>query len=407
MTRASRRTFLQAAAGSTAALSLSGTLPRFLWAAGPVPEGQEKILVVVQLNGGNDGLNTVVPYRDKEYRRARPTLALPADQVLPLEKGLGLHPALKGFAKLWEAGRLGIVQGVGYPNPDRSHFESMDIWNTARRTPDAKQTGWLGRWLDRVVPAGSQETAAFHLGDRLAPLALVGDRVHAAGARSLEDLRLKKLPSPLLETALDASLSAPREGQDLAEFLRESTRVAVRTGRRLEAARAAYRPAADYPGHALGERLRTVAELIDANLPTRIYYVTLDGFDTHSDQAAAHAALLGQLGDALAAFLEDLAAHGHAERVLTLTFSEFGRRVAENGSRGTDHGAAAPLFLAGGKLKPGLHGDFPSLTDLDDGDQKFRIDFRQVYATLLQDWLSANPSAVLGETYAPLPLLRG
>lgn len=404
--RTSRRSFLRSAVGSAAVVSLSGALPGFLHAApNRLRSKGERILVVIQLNGGNDGLNTVVPYKLADYRRARPTLALPEEQILTLEKWLGLHPRLTGFAKLWEEGKLGVLQGVGYPNPDRSHFTSMDVWNSAQRNPARQQTGWLGRWLDRTVPADSQEIGALHLGERTFPLALSGAKVHAAGVRSLEAMRLDAFRDAKMQAALDASLSAERDG-GLLGFLQDSTRVAVHAGRRLSEAHAQYKPAVEYPGSQLGGQLRTVAELIDADLPTRIYYVMLDGFDTHADQAAAHAGLLGQLGDATAAFLADLDSHGHGERTAVMTFSEFGRRVKENGSRGTDHGAAAPMFVAGAGVKGGLHGAHPRLDDLDDGDLKHHTDFRQVYATLVSQWLGGDPVDALGGRFAPLPILR-
>jgi uncharacterized protein (DUF1501 family) len=403
---ANRRQFLAAAAGSLPLISLSPGAPRFLRAAAEAPSQQpDRVLVVVQLSGGNDGLNTIVPFTDDLYYRLRPTLAVPKDQVLKIDDRLGFHPALAGLAKLLEAGRLSIVQGVGYPQPNRSHFESMDIWHTAQADPSRRTVGWLGRYLD-TTQGQSVDAPALHLGPEKQPLALAALAVQSPSIQSLERFRLEQADSEPVRGALESSLAAERSApDDLLRFAQASTTAAVTSSRRVEAALGKYWAAA-YPQSGLAARLKTVAQLIDAGSSTRIYYVALDGFDTHSLQGDAHAGLLTQLGGALQAFYDDLAQHGHARRVLSVCFSEFGRRVKENASRGTDHGAAAPLLLAGGQVKPGLLGVHPSLTDLDDGDLKHHTDFRRVYAAILEHWLGQPSQPILGAAFEPLPLFQ-
>lgn len=422
-----RREFL-AASGAASLIALTPHVPQFLLraaaaendaASAGASRGSERILVVVQMSGGNDGLNTVVPIRNDRYRAARPTLAIAGNSTLRVNDDLGFHPSLKGFARLLEAGRLAIVQGIGYPNPNRSHFESLDIWHTARREPEGRATGWLGRYLDASVQAnGERDARAIHVGGEVQPLALTSNRSAAASLRSADQLRLNRGPagdlwraswetsaaeptSPTAASSKDASSPAA----DLLQFVRTNSLSAWATSQRLEAATQNARSTrATYPGADLGGKLSTVARLIDAGLGTRVYYVMLDGFDTHSTQPGAHAGLLGQVGDAVAAFLDDLAERGHDRRVTLLAFSEFGRRVAENASQGTDHGAAAPLFVAGGTVRPGVVGEHPSLDDLDDGDLKHHTDFRRVYATLLTDWLGVPHAPLIGAEFSPLPL---
>lgn len=371
------------------------------------PRG-EQVLVVVQLSGGNDGLNTVIPIRHDEYRKARPTLAQSESSGLKLNDELALHPALSGFASLWESQALTIVQGVGYPNPNRSHFESFDIWHTAEREPKARSTGWLGRWSDAVGAGRGADPGAIHVGAEVQPLALAANHGAASSFRSMEDLRLRQASGPALrDEALARASAGSNESDDFRRFLRATTVGALSTSQRVEAVLQRAATPAKYPGSELATRLQTVARLIDAGLSTRVYYVVQDGYDTHSKQGPAHTALLGDLGGALQAFHADLTQRGQAPRVVTLVFSEFGRRVRENASQGTDHGAAAPLFVIGAPVRGGVVGPYPSLTDLDDGDLKHQYDFRQVYSTLLDQWLACDPVQVLGRDYARLDLLKG
>lgn len=407
-----RRSFLTALSATTTAvssgwLSLSPLAPRFLTesiACAADQQRGEQILVVIQLSGGNDGLNTIVPYRDDGYRSQRSTLLLGAEQVLKIDDELGFHPSLKGFAKLWENKQLAIVQGVGYPNPNRSHFESMDIWNTAQAKPDKRQGGWLGRAIDKQPVAREQaDSLALHIGEETQPLALAAREINTPSIRTLERFKLDTQGDMALRGKIETVARLPRDSQnDLLKFVQQRATSALAASERLEAAAKDYRTSVTYPTTALATKLKSIAQLISAGLTTRVYYVAIDGWDTHSLQGPAHAALLQQLGDAVAAFTEDLGQQGHGDRVATLMFSEFGRRVAENGSRGTDHGAAAPLFVAGGKVQAGLIGKHPSLSDLDDGDLKHHTDFRAVYAGLLEHWLKWPSAPILGPDITPL-----
>ncbi len=415
MQTTSRRKFLaavSAAAGAatTGLVSLSPQVPGFLLesAAYGAERPGERVLVVLQLSGGNDGLNTVIPYKEEAYRKSRPSLAFGEGNVLNVESGLGLHPSLTGMATLLEKRQLAIVQGVGYPNPNRSHFESMDIWHTAHTQPQDRAAGWLGRAFDarRAALAEVADPPALHLGTEDQPLALAARDVPCPSIRSLDQFKLEPGGDPRQREAIVAAAGAPRGGaSDLLKFVQTRATSALEVSRRIEASAQEYKTPIQYPGSNLAQKLKRVAQLIDAGLATRVYYVALDGFDTHSNQADAHAALLSQLGGALAAFAEDLQGHGQLDRVLTLVFSEFGRRAEENASRGTDHGAAAPLFLVGNGVLPGLVGKHPRLDDLEDGDVKFHTDFRTLYAAVLENWLGWPAAPILGEAYAPAKVL--
>ncbi len=377
----------------------------------------QTILIVLQLSGGNDGLNTVIPYADDVYRSGRPSLGIGADRVRKIDSYVGLHPSMEGFSKLLEDHRLGIVQGVGYPTPDRSHFSSMDIWQSARRdAPGAgdgafassaghRATGWLGRLLDAQAGGASGDLPAMQLSSGAArlPLALVGEHAHVTSIQSPEAFKLDDGGDARLTRAIQKATDAVRAGDDdLVTFLQEGARAALRSSKQVQESLSRYKTDVKYPETSLARRLKTIAQLIDAGLSTRIYYLDLDGFDTHANQGAAHANLLGELSGAVTAFTRNLDQHGHGQRALLMTFSEFGRRVRENASQGTDHGAAAPMFLAGGKVKPGLLGKYPSLTDLDEGDLKFTTDFRSVYAAVLGQWLGVPAEPVLGGEFPPI-----
>lgn len=404
---ATRRDFLKTTIGSSALLSLTTSVPQFLLnasaQAATVTPRNQNILVVIQLSGGNDGLNTVVPYGDDAYQANRFTLRIAPSQVLKVDDHTGLHPALKGFARLLEAGKLAIVQGVGYPNPDRSHFSSMDIWQSAQQDASTRSTGWIGRYLDRTKAAHTG-LPALHFGSGRQPLALVGRDVQAPTISSLADFKLDDAGNRRLRDVVRQTSESSHD--ELLHFLRQTALSAIASSERVQEALRNYRTSVTYPSSRLAQNLRTVAQLIEADLTTRIYYLSLDGFDTHANQGAAHTGLLTEFSAAIAAFIEDLTQHEHDRRVMVMTFSEFGRRVKENASRGTDHGTAAPMFLAGGAVRSGLIGKHPSLTDLEDGDLKFHTDFRQVYASVLEQWLQIDSQAVLGASFQPAPILK-
>ncbi|MHC4210303.1 MAG: DUF1501 domain-containing protein [Planctomycetota bacterium] len=422
-----RRVFLER--GMTLA-SMAATAPLFIQrsALGMMqPEGsgvssapgvpQDRILVMVQLGGGNDGLNTVVPYGSSLYYKARPGLAVPAPGARPRRqppaialddrRGIGLHPSLGGFKALLDDGVASIIQGVGYPNPNRSHFTSMDIWHTADTS--AKGYGWIGRYFDNTCRGTPMPDGPVAIG-RAAPLAMQGAIQKPVTFESAELFRWPGAdPHPALEQPYQqvnqsGALSAV-DPDAQAGFLMRTALNAQVPSQRIRAAVA--RPALTrYPGGRLARQLRTVGAMIRDAMPTRVYYVTLGGFDTHAGQAGPHAGLLRQLGDALNAFYRDLKAQGNSRRVLTMVFSEFGRRVGQNASGGTDHGAAAPVYLVGDLLRPGLLGDHPSLDDLDQGDLRFNVDFRSVYAAILEDWMGAPAAKILGREYRRARIFR-
>ncbi len=407
-----RRRFLATGAASAAVISGSTHVPGMLLraaAAQGTASSTENVLVVVQLSGGNDGLNTVVPYADDVYARNRFETRIGPSAVHKLDDYLGFHPAMEGMHRLFQEQQLSIVQGVGYPNPNRSHFESMDIWHTAQPAASgvSRQTGWLGQYLDVRSnvdgdPSG-EEVLGVHLGTDIQPLALAGLNVQVPSIGSFDEFRFEELGDRRLEAARQRLIaSSPSRSNALVDHVRAAAQTALASSRRVR--RAVHRAdnSADYPQTDLGKKLRGIAQLIHAGLATRIYYVTLDGFDTHSLQAESHAGLLTELSGAVTAFVDDLAKTGQSKRVLLACFSEFGRRVKENASRGTDHGAAAPMFLAGGGLRGGIVGKHPSLTDLDDGDLKFHTDFRRVYASVLEGWLGVGSEPILGGRFKPM-----
>jgi uncharacterized protein (DUF1501 family) len=351
------------------------------------------------MSGGNDGLNTVIPYADDLYHEARPTLRQGKDAVIRLEDHVGLHSSMQGLRPLWEQGQLAVVQGVGYPNPNRSHFEAMDIWQSADPKRRLK-TGWLGR-ATVEIKNHSSAVPLLHIGPEHLPLALAGAPGGAVSINNRNSVRLE-MPGgeagrqPVRRRLLE-ELAAPAEKageDDLASFVRRrqvQTLTAVETLRELLEGPNAI----PWLGNNLGQKLQLIAALIAKGFGTRLFYVSFSGFDTHADQGPTHARLLAELADAVAFFFRTLKSTGHDGRVRLMTFSEFGRRVRENDSRGTDHGAASCLFVAGPSVKGGVVGKHPSLSALDAGDLQFHSDFRRVYATLLDGWLGCDSKAVL------------
>ena len=380
--------------------SSSRSLPGFLLqAADSNAKSDESVLVVVQLSGGNDGLNTVVPFTEPVYYNQRPDLAIPKANVLSIDDSGGFHPVMQGFADLMEDDKLAVVQGVGYPNPNRSHFESMDIWHTCRRKSDVREEGWLGNVMTHQIQEGSTDIPGIHLGAEKQPLALASRSLRIASVKSLDQF---KLPA---DSKTLSSVVAKGEGGGnggLLDFVQSSTQAAIRTSEQLEEIRSGNTSAVTYPNSALAKKLETAAQLIDSPLATRVYYVTIDGFDTHAKQADAHASLLRQVSSSIKAFVDDITHRGHDRRVMVMCFSEFGRRLKENASDGTDHGAAAPMFFAGSRVKAGFHGKHPSLTDLQQGDLKHQFDFRQLYASVLEHWMKWPAADVLGGQFKPL-----
>ena len=398
-----RRQFIKHSLASSAMISVCSGVPQFLLRASATTcaKPDETILVVIQLSGGNDGLNTIVPYGDDDYYKNRFTLAINRNNVLKIDDHIGFHPSLGGLANQLEKKHLSVVQGVGYPNPNRSHFESMDLWHTAHRIGSGIPSGWLGRYVERQG-AG---TTAIHYGREQQPLALASKSVPVPSIKSLEGFRLRANSNQRLGTAIRSAIANPvASDNELLGFIHDSTAMALTTSQKLDSVMKDSKKGVQYPQNPLGRKLQAVGQLIGAGLKTRIYYVTMDGFDTHSNQAEAHASLLTEFGGGVDAFMNEMKVQGNEGRVCVMAFSEFGRRVRENASRGTDHGTAAPLFLLGSKVKPGPLGEHPSLADLDQGDLKYRVDYRRIYATILSKWLNVDPKPILGEAFKTLDL---
>lgn len=398
----SRRQFLTQTLRASSLVALSPMVPQFVsrtaHAAAP---GKDTILVVLEMTGGNDGLNTVIPYTDDLYHKARPTLRQTKDVVIRLDDHVGLNSSMAGFRAMWQQGSLAVVQGVGYPNPERSHFEAMDIWHSG----DTKRlnTGWLGR---AAVDSNSRMGGVpiLHIGSTQLPLAVAGApgggaitvndqnsfRLELGGGKHAQ-LEARRL---LLQDLSEPSTKTSTDADDLLAFVERrqvQTLTAVETLRELlEGPNAVSRQTGG-----LSQKLQLIAGLIARGFGTRIFYVNLDGFDTHANQGSAHANLLADLANSVNGFFQTLKTSGNDSRVRLMTFSEFGRRVKENSSRGTDHGAASCLFVAGPSVKGGVVGKHPSLADLDADDLKFHTDFRRVYATMLDGWLGCDSRAVL------------
>ncbi|MGB8267457.1 MAG: DUF1501 domain-containing protein [Candidatus Velthaea sp.] len=405
-----RRSFLSSSLGVAV---LGGTMPLSLLRAASAQAlpalgssiDPRNVLVVIQMSGGNDGLNTVVPYADDSYHRVRPVIGLAPNSVLKLDERIGLNPALAGLMELYKEGQVALVQGVGYPNPNRSHFEATQIWETA--SPERpQQYGWIGRYLDRTYPPNVKPPSLFQavaLGDTL-PAALVAQHVDVPAIAALNGYAYNTIKDA--KTSAGALYDGARPGASpYLGLIADTARQAYHGGDALRAKIANYTPQATYPNDAFSNQLKLAAQLIGSDAGTRIVFVSIGSFDTHANQRVQQDRLLKILGDGLRAFYADLAAHGIDKNVLAMTFSEFGRRVTQNASNGTDHGTAMPLFVIGGAVKGGIYGEHPSLTDLEGGDLKFHTDFRAVYATVLKNWLGHDPSDVIAGSYQTLPIV--
>jgi len=402
-----RREFLRRTSAGIGLLAFSRFAPSFLvqstLAATPAPEKDRSVLVLVQLAGGNDGLNTLIPFEDSHYYNLRPTLGIPKKDVLPLSGGIGLHPACEALHGLVKDGKMSIVQNVGYPNPNRSHFRSTDIWETGSDSDQVVSTGWIGRFLDNAC-AGTPEThdpLAVHVSNEV-PQAFLSEHPHTTFGLSPNPGGRRNGNLDLLETLVHQPAA---EANDNSSFLKQTMMDALVTEKRVQAVLGDYKSTVAYPGNPFAQSLRNVSALIAARVPTRVYFVSLSGFDTHANQANNHQNLLKTLSEGLAAFQKDLEEHKLADQVVTMTFSEFGRRPMENQSRGTDHGTAAPLFVMGSRVKAGLHGTAPDLSLGRNQDLKFSTDFRQVYSTVLNRWLDCPAEQVLGKAFTPIEFL--
>ncbi len=360
-------------------------------------------LIVVQMAGGNDGLSTVVPFTDSLYKQMRPTLAIPDNKVLPLDTRLGLHPNLQPLKNFWDAGQLAVVEGVGYPNQSLSHFQAMDIWQTLDLNGNGSD-GWLGKLVSGLVDESGHPFKSLDVGTMTAQAL----RSISAQVPTLTNTKSYAIaPDPIdpdrgnarTQALLNLYNSYPKTSPYAA--LLDTTALSAQEGSRaLHTADLAYVPAVTYPQDSFAAGLKILAEAIVQDLGLRVGYVTLGGFDTHANQQDTHNTLMTTLAGGLSAFYSDLMAHGKADNVIVLTWSEFGRRVEENGSQGTDHGTAAPLFVLGKGINRGIFGEPPSLSSLDNnGNLKYTVDFRSVYATVLDRWMGASSQQVLGGSF--------
>jgi uncharacterized protein (DUF1501 family) len=415
MKHTSRRELLKVGLTGLSVVSLSGTLPAFMsqFAYGAPATNpsvsNDNILVVVQLSGGNDGLNTVVPYTNDVYHKARKNIGI-KDRFLKLDDNLALNPGMTAFKKMFDDGKLAIINGCGYPEPSRSHFRSMEIWQTANPA-ESVPVGWLGHYLDHAIRGTATDNfmRAINIGSEL-PQALVAEGPPMPSIGSIEDFRLRYDPAseydPKTADKILRDLNAMHVSSPALQYLSRQTTNAIIAADKMHNLKG-YKTDANYPFNSLGPQLRTIAQLISGNFGTKLFYCETGGFDTHANQTNGHEQTLKGVADSIAAFLADLTAKGLSEKVTVMCFSEFGRRVQENDSNGTDHGAAGPMFLAGGRVKGGLHGAYPSLTELDSGDLKYTTDFRRVYATLLDQWLNVDSTDVLKNRFEPLKILSG
>jgi uncharacterized protein (DUF1501 family) len=410
----SRRDFLKRSSLLAVAPLVPGFVARTAAAAEP---GKDTILILIEMTGGNDGLNTVVPYADDVYQKARPTLAFNQSQVIKIDDYLGLHPALQSLNPLLQKGAVAIIQGVGYPNPDRSHFESMDRWQAGQVTvpPKDSATGWLARSVPFL--AKSEGVPVMHVGSEKLPLACRGTSQGVFTLNQDQPFELKLgPPGSELERGrkkLLAEVSGAESSlSESAELLPFVQRRHLQTYMSVEKLKEVLKKSNDpngfngFPANSLMAKMNLVASLIEKGFGTRVFYMALDGFDTHSGQAATQQQLLQQLGDSIGMLFNRLERTGDDKRTLVMTFSEFGRRVFENGSKGTDHGSGSCQFVVGPAVKGGPCGKHPSLTDLDEGDLKQHTDFRRVYATVLDHWLACDSKTVLGGQHEHLDFLK-
>ncbi len=361
-----------------------------------------KILIVIQLSGGNDGLNTVVPYQNDVYYNNRPRLAIPSNEVLKIHDELGFHPALSALQPLLDEGLLSIVNSVGYPNPDRSHFRSMDIWHTASNSDEYWTTGWLGRYLDSNCSNCDVPYHALEVDANLS-LALKGEQRNGFAMGNPGQLK-KTTDNKFLQLA--GQNFDEHHAEENVRYLYKTMINTQSSAKYLFEQSKVYQSKAAFPQTPFGRDLKQIAELITADTDTKIYYVSLTGFDTHANQKNQQARLLRQYAEGVAALVKDLQQNNLLNDTLILTFSEFGRRVKQNASNGTDHGTANNLFLIGGGIKkPGFYNAAPDLLNLDKGDLIYQIDFRQIYATILEQWLDTNANLVLGQSFDPLAMI--
>lgn len=361
---------------------------------------KDTVLVVCQLSGGNDGLNTFIPFTDQTYYDLRPTIGIPESQVLKLNEKMGMNPAMAPLQELFNKGQVAVVQNVGYPQSNRSHFKSMDIWQSA--SPDGKMKyGWIGRHMDTVAAANP----VYALGlSTEKPLALAGKTASVPCFASLADIQ-NMIGDPDTERMLREIQGIDAKAGSLESVVQKANRTALDAMNVLASQLTKYTPKETYGNDPFGNGFKQISQLIATSPQTRIVYFSSGGFDTHARQAESHTRLLTNFSNAVSAFQKEMEACGKADKVIVLVFSEFGRRVTENGSQGTDHGAAGPMLLIGKRVKGGFHGPNPDLQNLANGDIRHTMDFRSVYAATLDNWVGSDSGVVLGQEFDHAPVL--
>jgi uncharacterized protein (DUF1501 family) len=370
-------------------------------AGGKAPK--DTVLIVCQFSGGNDGLNTVVPWSNGKYYQLRPTLGIPADKVLKINNDLGFHPALTGLAELYQQKKVAVIQGVGYPNANRSHFKSMDIWHSA--SPDGTMKyGWIGRHFDQQMTLGPLNPVVALGLSTDKPLALTAHNASIPCFASLVDIQAM-VGDPDSEKMLRQIQGMDAMEGSPTRVVQQANKTALDAMALLSKQLSGFAPKQTYANDAFGNGFKQMAQLVATSPATRVIYFSTGGFDTHARQAETQEKLLGSFGNALNSFQKEMEAIGKADNVMVLVFSEFGRRSFENASGGTDHGAAAPMFLVGKSVKGGVYGSLPNFDDLQDGDLKFQIDFREVYATALENWVGGDAGLVLGKSFNKLDVV--
>jgi len=392
-----RKEFIQIGSLATASLLVPKFLKAFESKSMVLPGN--KVVVILQLSGGNDGLNTVIPYRNDLYYRARPKLGIAKDKVLTLTDEVGLNPALKGLKELYDDGSLSVLNNVGYPNPDRSHFRSMDIWHTASNSNEYWTSGWMGRYLDSQCKGCDKPTQAIEIDDILS-LALKGEEIKGIAVkdpRRLYGTANEKFFRDIMKNHTDEA------GDQPADYLYKTMAETLSSADYIFKQSRMHPTNAVYPTTNLGNSLKTIASLIYSEINTKVYYVSLGSFDTHINQEGQQSRLFTEMNDAIKAFVKDLKEQHRFDDVLLFSFSEFGRRVEQNASNGTDHGTANNMFMISGGLKQkGILNPMPDLSDLNEGDLKYNVDFKNVYATILNKWLKADDKSILMKQYEHL-----
>lgn len=380
----------------TGVLSASTMMPQFLSgqkAAIQQAASTGKKLVIIQWSGGNDGLNTVIPYRNDIYYRERPIIGIRRLDALALTDEFGVHPELKTLKSLYDNGDLGVIQSVGYPNPNRSHFRSLEIWQTASSGKHYLDSGWIGRMMDQQCKGCAHPYDAIEFGNELNP-ALKGEKQSGLAMTDPEKLH-RMMDHPMLKSVARQDHHLDHE-ENQVDYLHKTLREATSSIDYVYEKSKAFTSQLVYPATKLGAQLRSIAQLICSGSETKVYYVSMTGFDTHANQLGVQARIFKQYSEALQVFVKDLQDNNQWDDTLVMTFSEFGRRVKQNAARGTDHGKANVLFLAGGGLaKKGVSNTHPDLADLDDGDLKFKVDFRSVYGSILRDHFHMDTSGII------------